>query len=267
MPNAVISNQFYSGDGTQLSFITAISTAMQAVGFNELDSYQNTNGGEVRVFNYVAGVNTYDNLIIVLDFTSNNTSGRLFWSGFETWDNILHTGIRQSENTYVDFIFTSNFSFTLIEHPEIRGVYVLQGGVQKVFFGYIRPDLTIPFNSYFDTNSHPCGFISRNRDTFNFTTVSALQFISSSYPDMFNKHCNFLQIQDAYQNFYNDNRCIYPATITNNSNSRTILIFSSDIIISPRRALSFGDTINNTYKLLQFSENNNIAGIYIKYNN
>jgi hypothetical protein len=74
MPNAVFSTSGFLGDGTQLTFINNLNSAMLTAGFTLLDSYTNT--GLYRVWNFnTGGTQTYKDLI--LEFGFSNTSVRL----------------------------------------------------------------------------------------------------------------------------------------------------------------------------------------------
>ena len=122
MPNAVFSASSFLGDGTQLTFINNLNSAMLTAGFTLLDSYTNT--GLYRVWNFnTGGTQTYKDLI--LEFGFNNTSTGNIFRGYSTWDTSTKTGSNASFSYNANISsLSSSFNFYTVSHPEIRGVFI-----------------------------------------------------------------------------------------------------------------------------------------------
>ncbi len=240
MPNAITSNIIFNGDGTQTTFLNEISSAMLVAGFTEIDNHINTH--EKRVWQHT---DNGTNLILELEFTSASGSAS---SGYETYDPVSHSGTNQSANLSINYDLSGSYSLTTYNHPEFRGISILQGTTAKQFLGYLRPKLNHPANTYWDDSVNVLAFIPRT-STIDFTDPSCLQLISSNDPPLMSTSNNVTVIQSPNGNPYNLNsRIIFPATIS--SLSSPVLAFSSDLALIPAVGMSQGDTVNGDYYLI-----------------
>lgn len=245
MPNAVITTQTFVGDGSQLSLINAISTAMTTAGFSLLDSFINV--GEYRVWNFLDGST---NLILELGFTNTTTS--CTFKGYSAFDTTTNTGSNPS-TTSVDNIFSlsATYTFHICNHPEYRGIMLYEGVSAKIFIGYVRPKPTLAANTYWNDAVFPLAWIIRSAST-DLTDSSCLQPISSVQPSGISTTNSLTVIACPNGNYLNSNSAvIHPCTIV--SSSADILVFTSDIGLAGASAYSLGDTINGDYQFFSSS--------------
>jgi len=171
----------FAGDGTQLTFLQNLSSAMSTAGFSVyLTSGASPTLSYSWVFNTQSAY-TYENLYIQAAFTAASTFTCTGFSGFSGSNG-------QNASTTVPsttLTLTSNFNLFSINHPEMRGVILFQNGVNLAFIGYLRPLIT---PSYWNENSYPWGFIPRSMNPWasNWNAVSSgglMQPITSLRPN------------------------------------------------------------------------------------
>lgn len=177
MPNAAITTVNYAGNGTQAGLLNAISAAMVTAGFTEIKTYNNA-GNEARVWSYVADASkTYGTLIIEAAFIDASTLRIRGYSNFDVASVTPATaGLNPSEENKSLTSLSSNFVFWVCNHPEVRGLILVEGVTNYAFIGYFRP---ATFEDW-DENSFPKAFIG-NGFLASWDT-SALQCISSLIP-------------------------------------------------------------------------------------
>jgi len=183
MTLAAIAQSQQAGDGTQNTFMNALSAAMIAAGFSLITTLSAS-----PTLSYIWQCDTetgdtYQNLIIGAGFTAASNFQAF---GYATFSGT--TGTNQSSTVpSMSLVLTDNFNFYAINHPEIRGVVISQAGTVVAFVGYLRP-LTTP--SFWNENEYPFAFIPRAMNPFWFglcqgnlnSTIAGLQPISSLRP-------------------------------------------------------------------------------------
>lgn len=179
MPNATISTINYPGNGTQASFLNAISSAMVTAGFAEIKSYNNA-GNEARVWSFVADeTKVYGSLILEVAFTAALTIRIRGYSNFDTASATPATaGLNPNAIAVTKNItsLSSNFIFWICNHPECRGLILVEGITNRAFIGYFRPNTFEDWNE----NSFPRAFIERG--TTSLWDTGVLQCISGLVP-------------------------------------------------------------------------------------
>jgi hypothetical protein len=240
MPNAVINVSSFLGDGTQSFFLGQINTAMLSVGFTLLDSY--TAGGGYRVWNFNTGGNfTYSNLCLEFGFSNTTTSCGI--RGYSNWNTSTKTGANPSA-VALAAIGSLAAAYTLysINHPEVRGVYVVEGSTQRFFIGYFRPDSSLPANSWYNESQSPLAYIVTSNGLTDFSANNAvLQSISTLRAQSGLANVGFTSTVSTSGNFSTGNtRVLFPATITTNA-GETIHVFSQDIALCGASGLTILD--------------------------
>lgn len=240
MPNAVINVSSFLGDGTQGFFLAQINTAMLSVGFTLLDSY--TAGGGYRVWNFNTGGNfTYSNLC--LEFGFSNTTTACGIRGYSNWNTSTKTGANPSAVASSGIAsLAAPYTLYSINHPEVRGVFVVESAAQRFFIGYFRPDTSLPANSWYNESQSPLAYIVTSTGLTDFSANNAvLQSISSLRAQSGLSNVGFTQTISTSGNFSTGNtRVLFPATITTNANE-TIHVFSPDVALCGASGLSILD--------------------------
>ena len=270
MPNAVFSASSFLGDGTQLTFINNLNSAMLTAGFTLLDSYTNT--GLYRVWNFnTGGTQTYKDLI--LEFGFNNTSTGNIFRGYSTWDTSTKTGSNASFSYNANISsLSSSFNFYTVSHPEVRGVFIYEANSPRLFVGYLRPDPSLPGNAWFSQNAAPLGFIlvpgNSPLDFSRSSQQGALQSISSLRPHVNLGSVGLTPVNVVTGNYVTGNtRAMFPANIVTTS-GELVLFFSSDLVLGGASGLTLLDySMVGATKYSFFSATaagENVAKLFIK---
>lgn len=271
MPNAVFSISNFLGDGTQLTFMNNLNSAMLTAGFTLLDSYTNT--GLYRVWSRDTGGGfAFSNLILEFGF-SNTGTGNTF-RGYSTWDTSTKTGSNASNTLNASIgSLSSSFNLYTVSHPEIRGVFVYETNTPRLFVGYLRPDPSLPGNAWFSQNAAPLGYIlhPQNNQALDFSRVHfnpSLQSISSLRPHVNLGAVGLTSINVITGNYVTGNtRVMFPASIST-SGAEPVHFFSSDLALGGAAGLNILDycmvgnvkySFFNSYNTLE-----NTAKLFIK---
>lgn len=170
MTNAVITSYNFTGDGTQAGILTQLNTAMIAAGFTLIDSFALT-GNEQRVWQFDADPadTQYGKMIVQGGFSATTT---MQVRGYSSYNPASDSGLDVNTTATTSGIaLNSNFTLHACNHPEIRGVIMIEGTTFEKFFGYIRPANKPPL-----WGSAPYGFIDSGTTAY---VSTALQTISS----------------------------------------------------------------------------------------
>jgi len=270
MPNAVFSTSSFLGDGTQLTFIDNLNSAMLTAGFTLLDSYTNT--GLYRVWNFNAGGGfTFSNLIIEFGFSNTSTGNTL--RGYSSWDTSTKTGSNATGVLTLGVVsLSSSFNLYTVSHPEIRGVFIYEANAPRLFVGYLRPDPSLPGNAWFSQNAAPLGFILHpNNFVLDFSRAfqqACLQSISSLRPHVNLASVGLTPISVTTGNYVAGNtRAMFPANIATTA-GELVLFFSSDLVLGGASGLTLLDyCMVGTTKYSFFSSTaatDNVAKLFIK---
>ena len=270
MPNAVFTTSHFLGDGTQLTFINNLNSAMLTAGFTLLDSYTNT--GLYRVWNCDTGGGfTFSNLI--LEFGFGNTNHALTLKGYSNWNTSTTTGSNASSpfNTPINSL-SSSFNFYTVSHPEIRGVFIYEANTPRLFVGYLRPDPSLPGNAWFSQNAAPLAYILHPSNSgLDFTRSSqqgTLQSISSLRPHVNLGSVGLTSVSVVTGNYVTGNtRAMFPANIVTGA-AELVLFFSSDLVLGGASGLTLLDyCMVGATKYSFFSATatgDNVAKLFIK---
>lgn len=135
MALATITNYTFTGS-TQAVFISNLDTAMTSgAGFTLLDSFL-TSTNLQRVYSYQHNVTTFGTAILRAGFSAAAT---LQLAGFSAWNTATDTGSNTSTNFTRAITLTATYTFRAINHPEVRGVWIISGSTPLCFIGYLRP--------------------------------------------------------------------------------------------------------------------------------
>ena len=245
MPNAVFTTSHFLGDGTQLTFMNNLNSAMLTAGFTLLDSYTNT--GLYRVWNCDTGGGfTFSNLILEFGFTTSNTGTAATFKGYSTFSAENDTGNNASGTVNISLTsFSSSFNFYIISHPEIRGVFIYEANSPRLFVGYLRPDVSLPANAWFSQNSAPLAYIMHpsnpNMEFARSLQQPALQSISSLRPHLNLGSVYLTPIYVVTGNYVTGNtRVMFPANIVTTS-GEPVHSFSSDLVLGGASGLTLFD--------------------------
>ena len=273
MSNAVFTTSHFLGDGTQLTFINNLNSAMLTAGFTLLDSYTNT--GLYRVWNCDTGGGfTFSNLILEFGFSSTNVNYTL--KGYSNWDTSTKTGSNASStftsNSSPISSLSSSFNLYTVSHPEIRGVFIYETTTPRLFVGYLRPDPSLPGNAWFSQNAAPLAFIlSPSNGSLDFSRSSqqgALQSISSLRPHVNLGNVGLTPVGVTTGNYVTGNmRAMFPANIVTTA-GELVLFFSSDLVLGGASGLALLDySMIGATKYSFFSATaagENVAKLFIK---
>lgn len=154
MTLATITNYTFTGS-TQTVFFNNFNTAMTTgAGFTLLDSFTVATTNLQRVYSFTDNASTFGTAILRVGFSAATT---LQLAGFSAWNTATDTGSNSSTNfTKVLSSLSGSYTFRAINHPEIRGVWIVQGTSPRCFIGYLRP-LYKP--TWWDESLYPYFFI------------------------------------------------------------------------------------------------------------
>lgn len=242
MPNAILSTQLYAGDGTQTGLINAIETAMLAVGYEKIHSYV-LSGNQFIIFRYIAdATETYGTAFIEVSFGGGSTP--LVIRGFAGYDPALSLGNFPNTTTVSKTIssLSSNFTIYRCEHPEIRGISIMEGISLRTFIGYFRPS---PVPSWWDENVYPCFFMERGTGTV--WDTNRLQTISSLKPTIADNNSVSLTPISAPSKNPQNNNFVSMRTAGMVGGNAELFTFSNDCILAGAEGMSMFELWNNNY--------------------
>jgi hypothetical protein len=259
MPNAIITQSVYVGDGTQSGFLSALSASMLTAGFSLFHSYA-VSGNEARVYNCSTGSQTFSNLLLEVGFSAVSTIRLRGFSAFTTANN-TGSNVSTAAGTLA-ITLTSTFNFFAINHAEMRGCLVYQNSIAIGFLGYLKLNV-LP--GWWDENQSPCAFIPR---TIAIPFSPVLQTISALRPTGLGANLLIASHTNATANTANNGRrTVRAAHIDDDSNKYGIGTFSSDLGVSASNSMTLFDTIVTTTEEFAFvdgSPSATVTRLFIK---
>jgi len=234
MTNAIITTA-NSMPGSQAVFLNSLTTAMQSAGFTLLDSYT-ASGNEARVYSFVAdAAKTFGTLIIEAAFSAATTMNI---RGYRTWDAGANTGTNVSTNAPKAIDPAVSHGFHICNHPEVRGVNIIVGGIPRAFVGYFRP-----LTPSYDEDLYPFAFIESGGST-SWQSSTGLKPISSSHPyGVITLETIDVRMTEPDATRGNK-RLLVPAAISRTGDS--IAEFSSDCVLGASNGMSALDVFQVT---------------------
>ena len=229
MPNAVITTQNFTGDGTQAFFLAQLSTAMQLCGFTQLAIFVHDGTNRAGVWQFDTNPSaTYGKMIVEARFTSALSVAIGGYSAFNTGTN-TGTDYRQFGINWSNSLSLSgSFTIYTCQHPEVRGCALVAGGSAKLFLGYFRP----PLPAYWG-DAAPFGFVPNVISAFGGWSTEAVGTVSvltlSGYTQ--SNRINGLQGNAQGNPANNNRRTASGASVMQASQNFEIAPFSSDCIM------------------------------------
>jgi hypothetical protein len=248
MPNAVITSTTFSADGTQASIINQLNTAMLTAGFTQIDSFV-TAGNEQRVWQFDADPadTLYGKMTIHGGFSATTT---LRVRGYSSYTPATDSGLNESTTSSTGAAaLTSTYTLYICNHPEVRGVIMMEGSTFRKFFGYMRPSVKPPAWGDFTY-----GFMDSGTNPY---VSSSLQTISSLRPATVSVSIGTVgYINNTTPNIeiWNGRPFITNCLLSDITNTKPIAFFSNDIIsvgMSGMNILNefFNPITNSTYTI------------------
>lgn len=224
MPNAIIASTAFAGNGTQTFFLNQLNAAMLAAGFTLIDAYAVTTN-EFYVWEYNEPSDPLDGKMIVEGGFTAAATFRV--RGFRTFDPETDSGTNPTTTAGQALTsLASTFVLHSCNHPEIRGVIIVEAGTIRKFLGYMRPA-----NKPLLWSGAPYGFIERSATAA--YDSSLLQTISATRPAAVGANCSSAGMTNNggfSLELWGNKPLVTNAGVGDATNGRMISIFSNDVI-------------------------------------